>query len=450
MGNLAPTTSKSPLLLIGGAIFLLAVILGVFFGNAAATRWVEGPGFHSMLEKETAKGLHFNTALYAPVQRVGVFGIRTDWGAGQKGQKTIVAMEGNQVSGTFNPLGIFLRRWQIQHLDFASGTVWLQKTEPKPNEPKPAGPPWYLFFWPDHLHLHNIKVDDADVLFQLQNKESGIHHTFLEITPNDRDFEYDAKGGTFTTPDTPQLNVEHIHLLVRKPQLDCATMVLGDDLAHPEEQVSVHGRAGLQQDHGITAAADFISLNVSPWLPEKLRANVRGHFSGHFDYASTGTGIETAKASGHLALAGGVLHDISAIRTYVAATKSPDPGDLALAVCQTDVKLEQGTISLDNIDVESKGVFQLKGHGSMAKDKSLSGELQLGIADAYLRWLPGAEAKIFTQVDGPYHVAVIHISGSTQKPQQDLSPRILAQIGDHPVVALKLLFNSGMSFFESD
>jgi hypothetical protein len=445
-----PTGRHSSLPLIGGAILLVGLMLAVFLANAAATSWVQGPGFHAMLEKETAKGLHFDRVFYAPVRRVGIFGIRSGWGAGQKGQKTIVAMEGNEVSGAFNPLGIFLRRWQIQYLHFASGTVWLQKTEAKPNEPKPPGPPWYLFFWPDHLHLHLIKVDDANVLFQLQNKESGIHDTFLEITPNGRDFEYDAKGGTFTTPDTPRLNVEHIHLLVRKPRLDCSTMVLGDDTAHPEEQVRVQGHAGLQQDHGITAAADFVSLDVSPWLPEKMRTNVRGHFSGHLDYASTGTGLETAKASGHLALAGGILHDVPVIRTYIAATKSPDPGDLALAVCQTDVKLEQGAISLDNIKVESKGVFELTGHGSMAKDKTLSGELQLGLADAYLKWLPGAEAKIFTQVDGPYHVAVIHLSGSAGKPKQDLSPRILAQIGDHPGVALKLLLNASLSFFESD
>jgi hypothetical protein len=434
---------------VGGAI-LLALIVTAFVLNRAATGWIEGTGFHAMLEKETAKGMHFDTALYAPIQREGVFGIRADWGAGQKGKKTIVALEGNQVAGEFNPFGIFLRRWQIQYLHFASGSVWLQKTEAKPNEPKPPGQPWYLFFWPDHVYLKDIKIDDANVFFQLQNKESGIHDTFLEITPNGRDFEYDAKGGTFTTPDTPRLNVEHIHLLVRKPRLYCPTMILGDDPAHPEEQVRIHGEAGLKEERGITAAADFDSLQVAPWLPEKMRTNLRGHFSGHFDYKSTGTGLETAKASGHLALAGGVVHDLKAIRTYIAATKSPDPGDLALDVCQTDVKLENGAISLENLQVESKGIFRLSGHATMAKDKTLSGELQLGVTDAYLKWMPSTETKIFTQVEGPYHVAVIHLSGTSTKPQQDLSPRIVKEIGNHPFVALKLFFNSSSAFFDTD
>ena len=288
------------------------------------------------------------------------------------------------------------------------------------------------------------------MLFQLQDKESGLHDTFLEITPNGRDFEYDARGGTFTTPDTPRLNIEHIHLLVRKPKLTCPTLVLGDDPAHPEEQLSVHGEAGLQQDKSIKIAADFMSLNVSPWLPEKLRANVLGHFSGHLDYASTGTGLETAKASGHLALADGVIHDLKAFRTYIAATKSPDPGDLKLQVCQGDVKLDQGAVSVENMQVESKGVFRLAGHATIAKDKTLSGTLYLGVTSAYLKWLPTAESAIFTRQDGPYHVAVVHLFGTSKKPQQDLSPRIAKELEKHPFVALKLFFNSTSALFDND
>jgi hypothetical protein len=430
----------------GGAI-LVALLIGAIL-NHVATGLIEGPSFRAMLEKETAKGMHFESAHYAPLTRVGLFGMRADSGAGEKGFKTIVSMQANQVTGAFNPLGVLLRRWQLQYLHFATGTVRIQKTEPKPNEPKPPGLPWYLFFWPDRVYMRDITCDDANVVFQLQNKDSGIHDTYLEVTPNGRDFEYDAKGGTFTTPDTPQLNVEHIHLLVRKPQLTCSTLVLGDDLAHPEQQLSVTGQAGLQQDHSIQVAADFVSLNAAPWLPQKLRASVRGKFSGHVDYQSTGTGLETAKASGHLTLAGGALHELKAFRTYIAATKSPDPGDLQLNVCQTDVKLDNGAISLENLKLESSGVFRVSGTIRMAKDKTLSGELEVGVTDPYLRWLPSAESAIFTRVDGPYRVTTVHVSGTSEKPQQDLSPRVSKELEKHPFVALKLFFNSSSAWFE--
>jgi len=433
--------------LTGGAV-LIVLLAGVFALNRQATFWIEGPAFREMLEKETAKGMHFGAAHYAPFTRVGVFGLATDSGMGEKGLKTIVSLKGNQVTGTFNPLGIFLKRWQIEFLHFDSGTVRLQKTEADPNAAAPPGRPWYLFFWPDRVYLKDIKVDDTDVLFKLRDKESGIYHTFLEITPNGRDFEYDAKGGTLKTPATPELNVEHVHLLIRKPRLYCRTLILGDDPAHPEQQVRVEGEAGLQKDRGIKLKVDFASLRVSPWLPENLRSHVLGHFNAHFDYASTDTGLETAQAQGDLAMVDGVLHDLKPIRTYIHATRSPDPGDLRLKVCRAHLRMDNGAIIAENIEIESEGIFRLSGTVRIAKDKTLSGELQLGLTAPYLNWLPTAQTAIFTRAEGPYHFTTVRLSGTSEKPQQDLSARVLKEVGHHPFVELKLFFNSAGDWFK--
>jgi hypothetical protein len=427
--------------LIGGVI-LIVVLAAAWAGNRFLTSAVEGPKFRASLEKETAKGMHFESAQYAPFVRTGLFSVRSDSGEGNKGFKTIESLRGEDVSGAFNPLGVFLRRWQMQYLHFTHGVVRIQKTEGDPNAKPPPGLPWYLFFWPDHVYLKDVTCDHADVLFKLKDQDSGIHDTFLEITPNGRDFEYDARGGTFTTPDTPRLNIEHIHLLVRKPRLDCQALVLGDDPAHPGEQVSVTGEAGLQQDRGIKVKADFTSLQVAPWAPEKLRPHLRGQFNGHLEYQSTGTGLETATAQGHLALANGVISNLKAIRIYIAATKSPDPGDIPLDVCETDVALDQGAVKLDKVTIESHGIFRMSGNLRVAKDKTLSGEMELGLTDEYLRWLPALEKDIFTRQDGPYHFTTIHLSGTSAKPQQDLSSRLTSELARHPFVALKLFFNS--------
>ncbi len=433
---------------MGGAI-LVAVLAAVFLGNAALTRVVEGARFRAMLEKETAKGMHFESARYAPITRVGLFGMRADSGEGEKGFKTLESLKGDHVTGAFNPLGIFLKRWQLQFLHFDHGVVRIQKTEGTPNAQPPPGPPWYLFFWPDHVYLKQVTCDHADVLFKLKEKDSGIHDTYLKITPNGRDFEYDAQGGTFSTPDTPTLNVEHIHLLVRKPRMTCPMLILGDDPAHPEQQVRVTGFANLQQDRSIQVAADFDSLNVAPWLPGKLKSGVSGKFSGHFDYKSTGTGIETATAQGNIVLAEGKLRSgLKALRTYIAATKSPDPGDVPLDVCQANVKLDQGALALEDIEIESKGIFRLVGTIRMGKDKSLSGHLELGLTDPYLRWLPSLENHVFSRRQNSYFMTTIQISGTSQKPRQDLSSRVTAELEKHPFTALKLFFNSSSASFD--
>jgi hypothetical protein len=437
-------------LAVGIFLGALALILAVFLINGQVTAWIEGPRFQDLLERETSKGLKLQ-ATYAPLHRVGLFGLRTDSFTGTNGYKTIVSLEAQDISGTFNPLGAILRRWEIDSIHIQSGTVWLQKTEAAPGASKGTPwPPWWALFWPYRVHLADIKVDDAHVLFKLQDKESGIYDTRLEVTPNGRDFEYDAHGGAFSTPLTPPLQVEHIHLLVRKPRLYCSAFVLGDDPAHPEEQLRIESDAGLQDDRTMKLTMEMASLKVAPWLPEKLRAHVEGQMSGHFDYHSSGTGIETGNGAGNISIAGGVVHGLAAVHQYVTITGSPDPGPMKLEICQADVKWDAGAISAENIQVECAGVFRLTGTIKIAADKTLSGQAELGLTEAYLRWLPTARSAIFTRDEGGYHFTTIHFSGTAQKPVQDLSPRVAKEVEKSPMLALKLFFNQAGEWFDSN
>ena len=186
---------------------------------------------------------------------------------------------------------------------------------------------------------------------------------------------------------------------------------------------------------------DLAGLKVAPWAPEKYRANVEGRMSGHFDYTSSGTGLETGKGTGNIQVIDGVLRHLEPIHKFVTITGSPDPGDLVLKVCRTDMRWEAGAVSAENLEIECENVFRMTGTLKMAADKSLSGQIELGIAEPYLRWLPTARSAIFTRHEGAYYFTTVHFSGTAQKPQQDLTPRIVHEVGQSPMLALKLFFN---------
>ncbi|HEY0258157.1 MAG TPA: hypothetical protein VGC39_11985, partial [Candidatus Methylacidiphilales bacterium] len=383
---------------------------------------------------------------YSPLTRVGLLGMKGDLFTGTNGQKTIVSLDCHEISGWFNPLGIAFHRWQMDDLHVKWGTVVLQKTEAVPGE-KPKGMPWWEIFWPYRVHLEDVKVDDACALWKLKDQDSGIYHAFLEITPNGHDFEYDARGGDFKTPLTPPLKLSHLHMLIRKPRLYCDELLLGEDATQSGGQVRISGDAGLQEDRSIKLAVDLTSLKIAPWLPENLRGHVLGHFSGHLDYASTGSSLDTASGDGHFDVADAVLHQLPPLQHYITLTGSPDPGDLPLKVCQTDVTLKEGAITAENLQIESPGVFRVRGTIEVAKDKTLSGSLTLGLTDPYLKWLPNARQTIFTQDDGDYRVTTIELSGTLEHPKEDLSPRVMAQIQKSPGTELKLFFNQAGEWF---
>jgi hypothetical protein len=429
------------------SVAMLVVIITLLLVNVRITAWIEGPRFEDMLSRETSKGLKLKGS-YAPLHRVGFFGLRTDSFTGIEGDKTIVQVHAQEISGTFNPLGIFLRRWEIDSIHVKSGSVMLQKTEAAPGAVTKAPSPGWAFFRPDRVYLADVQVEDANILWKLKDQDSGIYDTRLDVTPNGRDFEYDAHDGEFKTPFTPPLKVVHAHLLVRKPRLYCSEFILGNDAEHPDEEIRLSGDAGLQTDRSIRLTIDLSTVDVAPWLPEKFRAHVEGRASGHFDYASSGTGLETGQGTGKIDVAGGVLRGLPQVREFARVTGSPDPGDMALKVCRADVQWKAGAISIENMEIECEGVFRMTGTLTMAADKTLSGQVELGLTDPYLRWLPTARTAIFTETKGAYHFTTVHFSGTAQKPAQDLSARIVHEVGKSPLLALKLFFNQAGEWFD--
>ena len=77
-----PGSLRRKLLILAVAIaifFLIAIAAGVAVSfSPLLTRYVEGNAFRIAMEEETAKGLHFPQARYAPIRRTGVFTAASD------------------------------------------------------------------------------------------------------------------------------------------------------------------------------------------------------------------------------------------------------------------------------------------------------------------------------------------------------------------------------------
>src|SRR5881394_4282457 len=196
-----------------GAISVAAGV-AVALVNPRLTRYVESDQFRAELEKETAKGLHFPAGTYAPIRRTGLLTAASDSFQAENGRKALSAMNARGMTAQFNPLGVFLRRWQLDDVHIAGGEVGIQTYEPKP-EPSP-NKPWYHVFLPARVYLRKVWSDPADVTWRFRNEKGGFFGTRLLITPHGRDFEYQAAGGTMKGALIPDLPLRHTHMLITK------------------------------------------------------------------------------------------------------------------------------------------------------------------------------------------------------------------------------------------
>lgn len=419
---------------VTGAV-ALACALVLAWLNPRLTRYVESDVFRAELEKQTAKGLHFPAGTYSPIRRTGFLTASSDGFRAENGRKALTAMDAHGIKATFNPLGVFLRRWQLDGVQIQSGEVGIQVYEPKP-EPSPSKP-WYHIFLPDRVYLRRVWSEPADVTWRFRNEKGGFFGTRLLITPHGRDFVYQANGGTLKLALIPDLPVRETRLLITKKLLTLYTLELA---AGPEGDGNIHGEgtAGTGDDKSVDFKMRFDQLPIRAWLPASWKNHVAGTAAGDVHWKGKNPKLETASVQGSLRLRDGRVRGLPFLQKLASITGKKSIEELELNECSAEVRWENSTLEIRNIAVEDKGKFRIEGLVS-AREKSLGGAVQLGVAREYLEWLPQPE-EVFPNERRGYLWTTVHLSGTVDQPQQDLSPRIIEALKESPGEFLGLVF----------
>ncbi|MGH7936357.1 MAG: hypothetical protein ACREF8_05050, partial [Chthoniobacterales bacterium] len=417
------------------AFLALAAALAVAWLNPRLTKYVEGDAFRVALEKETAKGLHFPQGHFAPIRRIGFLSAATAGFHATRGEKAMTKIEAHDVTARFNPLGIFLRRWQLDELHIASGEVGIQTYEPKP-EPSPSKP-WYHVFLPDRVYLKRVWSDPADITWQLAGKPGGFYGGHLQITPHGRDFEYDLKKATLRSIHLPELPLRHTHLVITKTLLTVETLDLaggsdGQGLIHAE------GTRGTRDDKSVDFKINFEQLPIREWLPTSWHEHVAGAAAGEMHWRGPDPKMHSASVQGALRIAGGRVEGLDFLKKLAALTKKKSLESLQLTECSAEIDWKNGSGEIKKIAIEDEGKFRIEGNISL-RNKSLGGIIQLGVVPEYLKWLLHAE-EVFHHADGGYLWTTVHLSGTPDQPGQDLSPRILDALKESPSDFLGVIF----------
>lgn len=419
----------------GSGIILLARVLTVGLFSPRLTRYVESDTFRMELEKQTAKGLHFPAGEYESIRRTGFLTASSEGFRAQNGRKALTAIQARGITAKFNPLGVFLRRWQLDEVHIQSGEVDIQTYEPRP-EPSPSKP-WYHIFLPDRVYLQRVWSEPADVTWRFRSKKGGFFGTRLLISPHGRDFEYQATGGTMKLAILPDLPLRHTHLLITKKLLTIYTLDLA---AAPASGGTIHaeGTAGTSEDRSVDFKMTFDNLPIREWLPASWKDHVAGAAGGNAHWSGPNPKLETASVQGSLRLQNGRVRNLLFLQKLASISGKKSFEELELNECSSEVYWNGLQLEVKNIAVEEKGKFRIEGSVS-TREKLLGGAIRLGLAREYLEWLPRAE-EVFGSEHGGYLWASVHLSGTLEQPQQDLSPRIIEALKESPGEFMALIF----------
>src|SRR5436309_1807689 len=416
------------------AILLIVGAIGIAWLNPGLTHYVESDRFRAELEKETAKGLHFPEGQYAPIHRQGFLTAASDRFQTDNGRKALRAIDAHAITASFNLWGVFIRRWQLDDVRIDSGEVEIQTYTPKP-EPSPAKP-WFHVFLPQRVYLKQVEANPADVTWRFRGEKGGFFDTRLVITPHGRDFNYQASGGTLRMALIPNLQLRDTHLLITKKLLTLYNLDLqpgGDATGN----IHAEGTAGTGEDRSVDFNFNFERIPVEEWLPKQWREHLRGNASGKILWRGKNPKLESSTGEAKLRVDGGRIIELPFLENIAKITNEKALERLTLNDCSFALTWNYPRAEIKNIAIEEKGKFRAEGRIQVEK-KELSGAIELGVARYLLDWLPKSEEVFRHQHDG-YLWTTVYLSGTTDAPQQDLSPRIMEVLKENPGAALGLL-----------
>jgi len=124
------------------------------------------------------------------------------------------------------------------------------------------------------------------------------------------------------------------------------------------------------------------------------------------------------------------LVGIPALRAMQNATGITRWTELPLDICYTQFHYQNQQLKFTKAIFESENLVRLEGELSAGPENKLDGLFQVGLSDRAVSKIPGARTAVFNLEQNNYLWASppMQVFGTTDKPQEDLSPRLKGAI----------------------
>jgi hypothetical protein len=196
-----------------------------------------------------------------------------------------------------------------------------------------------------------------------------------------------------------------------------------------QAEITLRGSSRLAEEWEVFAHASRVPLRE--FLSAYWQPRLTGLLSGDAEVRGrAGEAAITWKAD--VVLSDGVLTGLPVLEKLATYTRAERFKRVVLDVAKAHVSPVQGGYRFENIIVRSNGLLRLEGMLKLVNEQ-IEGTFMLGVTPETLRWIPGAESRVFIESNpqGPPGLLWTHlrIEGPLTAPQEDLSSRLLGAAG---------------------
>ncbi len=412
-----------------------ALALGVLLmggGYIWLRGWLHGESFRRMLSASADKALKVRSE-FGPFRWSGTRMDTASFTAAGEGVVKSIDAEGLQVEVGLG--GWWKNVWQIDNararrieveIDTTAAKEAPQRAAPVPAASAPAGGKWYDSLVPREVDLRQVEIDASALAVHTRSGPVGISGTSWRLTPDGGKGSYKAEGsgGTVRMPWkwAPPMELERARL---RYQRDTVFLTDAKFSVYESGRLDLSGEMSVKGD-GYSFDGELRDVACAEILPEDWKQRLSGKVAAGFSVKGGSTG---PSVSGHIDLTDGTLTALPVLDVLSAYADTTRFRRLALRKSGTDFEWERGNLVLRNLSLESEGLVVLRGELRVDREKRLDGRFRLGLVPGTLARIPGAETSVFLPGEKGLLWTDLHITGTVDDPEEDLTARLVEAAG---------------------
>jgi hypothetical protein len=210
-----------------------------------------------------------------------------------------------------------------------------------------------------------------------------------------------------------------------------------------------HGTAEWSLDNTFSTDSRFRVDRIHSWLPPKWAQHVQGDMEGTIVWKGKDWDWKKGAGRGLLSLNQGRVRDLGFQKALVRFLKNDAFSELELDRAEMGWESSETGLVVKHLETFVPGLCGLKGALHLHSNHQLSGKLKVGLTKKDLEWLPEATTTVFRESTDGLYWATVTVSGTLQKPKQDLVKQIMQVLRRHPATLVGLAFR-GLSWWLGD
>lgn len=435
--------------LIGLGAALLLFVVAMVAGYYWLLGYLKSEGFRDMVKHETGKSFQMEIDLM-PLNWSGT-SIYTDGLQGKAlDDNPVQSLRAEQLRANLNLYGVLDGVWDVPSIELQQLRLKLESphqkgshsvTSPhkkKAHADKPKQKPaeegetvaapdqaahqeGLASYLPSEVKIGQVSIQEVDVEW-VPEGSPPIKLKEMKVLAEPRGNAWDVFGqkGVLTIPEWPKMQIPEIKLRATETAIFVTEAKLR---VKRQGNIELSGEVETTEDQQLNLAAKVQRLPLSTLLEGDWRMRILGNIFGKAKAEGSLRAPEGLTVSGNVRLQDGRLEALPVLNEIAAVTKYDEFRSVPLQQARAKFKWTPQKLEVRNLMLKSEGLLVVKGNFTQ-KGILLSGKLEVGTTPRALRFLPGAEKYVFTKKHDGYVWTEMNLSGTTLKPEEDLSQRL--------------------------